>query len=100
MLFIPPGTPVLLGPGKQPPNGSGPPGVFLASPHPVEIGEEDGVGVGLSTGLVTGGLAAAIGSGGWDREVSPMSGFSTETVMRMVELPFDFLILPDSAIVK
>src|ERR1039458_8295300 len=35
--LVPAGTPVLFDPGKQPPHGSGPPGVSAATLHPLAL---------------------------------------------------------------
>src|SRR3954447_26104182 len=54
--LVPSGTPVVFGPGKQPPNGSGPSGTFgVATGHaPVGVGLGEGVGDGLGVGVGVG----------------------------------------------
>ena len=63
MSTVPVGTPVLPGPGQQPPHGSAPPGTLVpATGQPVGLG--DGVTVGVTLGLGEGvGLVVGLGLG-------------------------------------
>ena len=68
--------------------------------HVGQGGNDPLVGKGIVGGVDAGGEGAAIGPGLRSRSLGAAAGFPTKTLTRMVELPLDLLIVPDTMTIK